>query len=115
MKTHFDKEIPGTRFEEVIKSEYINSFNPIKEFVKMNNNRNPSGTFEAWVDCITPKNEAIDCNIVLHFPKKWCVEMIAQALNGEFLNEFFITLLSTDQGIEKSTFLRKFVLPEDLR
>lgn len=115
MKTHFDKEIPRTRFEEIIKSDFIETFNPIKEFVQRNGHRNPSGTFEKWLDCITLKNETIDRNVVLHFLKKWYVGMIAQALGGEFPNEFFLTLLSTDQGVGKSTFLRKSVLPTELR
>lgn len=115
MKTHFDKEIPRTRFEEIIKSDFIETFNPIKEFVERNKDRNPSGTFEKWLDCITLKNETIDRNVVLHFLKKWYVGMIAQALGSEFSNEFFLTLLSTEQGIGKSTFLRKSVLPSELR
>lgn len=115
MKTHFDKEIPRSRFEEIIKSKYIKFYNPIKEFVERNKHRNPIGTFEKWLECITLKNENIDRNVVLHFLKKWYTGMIAQALGAEFPNEFFLTLLSTDQGIGKSTFLRKFVLPEELR
>lgn len=115
MKTHFDKEIPRTRFEEVVKSKYIKSINPIREFVERNKNRNPSGVFEKWLECITLKNEVIDRNVVIHFIKKWYVGMIAQALGGEFPNEFFLALLSTEQGVGKSTLLRRFVLPKELQ
>lgn len=115
MKTHFDKEIPRTRFEEIIKSDFIETFNPIKEFVERNRHRNPTGTFEKWFDCITLKNESIDRNVVLHFLKKWYVGLIAQAMDGEFPNEFFLALLSTVQGIGKSTLLRRYVLPKELQ
>ena len=115
MKTHFDKEIPRTRFEEIIKSDFIKTFNPLNEFIEKNKHRNPVGTFEKWFDCITLKNEVIDRNIVLHFLKKWYVGMIAQAMDGEFPNEFFLALLSTEQGIGKSTLLRRYVLPKELQ
>ncbi len=115
MKTYFDREIPRTRFEEIIKSNFIETFNPIKEFVDKNSHRNPKGTFEKWLDCITLKNDSIDGNIVLHFLKKWYVGIIAQALDGEFPNEFFLALLSTEQGIGKSTLLRRYVLPWELQ
>jgi len=41
--------------------------------------------------------------------------MIAQALDGEYPNEFFLCLLSTEQGIGKTTFLRNYTLPEELQ
>lgn len=114
LKKHFDKEIPRTRFEETIKSHYITSVNPIQDFIAANNDRKPSGTFDKWLDCMTLKNKAIDRDIVLLFLKKWYTGMIAQALDGEYANEFFLTLLSTEQGIGKTTFLRKYTLPKEL-
>jgi predicted P-loop ATPase len=115
MKNHFDREIPRTRFEEVIKSRYVKTFHPIREFVEKNKNRKPTGTFEKWMSCITLKNKNIDRDVALHFLKKWYVGMIAQSMGGEFPNEFFLALLSTTQGIGKSTFLRKYILPDELR
>ena len=41
--------------------------------------------------------------------------MIAQALGGEYPNEFFLTLLSIEQGIGKTVFLREYVLPKELQ
>ena len=114
LKKHFEKEIPRTRFEEIIKSRYVKTINPIQQFIDNNIHRNPEGTFEKWLDCITLENKNVDRSIVLHFLKKWYVGMIAQALEGEFPNEFFLTLLSVEQGIGKTTLLRKYVLPKEL-
>ncbi len=40
--------------------------------------------------------------------------MIAQALGYEYPNEFFLTLISTEQGIGKTTLLRNYTLPKEL-
>ena len=115
LKEHFGKVIPRTRFEEVIKSRYVNEVNPVEKFIQDNEDRKPNGSFEKWLDCISLKNKSIDKAIVLHFLKKWYVGMIAQALEGEYPNEFFLCLLSTEQGIGKTTFLRNYTLPEELK
>jgi len=115
LKNHFDKEIPRTRFEEIVKSNYITTINPIKDFIEANKDRKPIGTFEIWLDCITLKNKSVNKEVVLHFLKKWYVGMVAQALGGEFPNEFFLTLLSDVQGIGKTTFLRNYTLPKELQ
>ncbi len=114
LKKHFDKEIPRTRFEEIIKSHYITTINPIKDFCEANKERNPIGTFEKWMDCIVLRNKTIEKAVVIHFIKKWYVGMIAQALDGEYPNEFFLTLLSIEQGIGKTSLLRNHVLPKEL-
>ena len=114
LKKHFDKVIPRSRFEEIIKSDYITKFNPIEKFISENMDRNPEGTFDKWLDCIVLKNKVVKKQSVLHFLKKWYVGMIAQALGGKFSNEYFLTLLSTSQGIGKTTFLREYVLPKEL-
>ncbi len=115
LKKHFDKEVPRTRFEETIKSHYIQTINPILDFIQTNKDRHPVGTFEKWLDCLVLRNHSIDKCIVLHFLKKWYVGMIAQALDGEFPNEFFLTLLSVEQGIGKTTTLRNYTLPKELQ
>ncbi|MGD0581491.1 MAG: VapE domain-containing protein [Bacteroidales bacterium] len=115
LKKHFDKEVPRTRFEETIKSHYIQTINPIMDFIQANKDRHPLGTFEKWLDCLVLKNRTIDKSIVLHFIKKWYVGMVAQALDGEFPNEFFLTLLSVEQGIGKTTTLRNYTLPKELQ
>jgi hypothetical protein len=115
LKKHFEKEIPRTRFEEIIKSHYITTINPIQDFIDANKDRHPAGTFEEWLDCLVLRNKTIDKSIVIHFLKKWYVGMIAQALNGDYPNEFFLTLLSVQQGIGKTTFLRNYVLPKELQ
>lgn len=114
LKKHFDKEIPRTRFEETIKSHYIQTINPIKDFIETNKDRHPVGIFEQWLDCIELKNKTIDKSIILHFLKKWYIGMIAQALGGEYPNEFFLTLLSVQQGIGKTSLLRNHTLPKEL-
>ena len=115
LKKHFNKEIARSKFEEVIKSDYITKFNPIERFIEMNIHRNPTGTFDKWLDCIVLKNRSVKRESVLHFLKKWYVGMIAQALGGEYPNEFFLTLLSIEQGLGKTTFLRQYVLPKELQ
>ena len=115
LKKHFENEIPRTKFEEVIKSHYITTINPILDFIETNKHRHVSGMFEQWLDCLELKNKSIDLSVVLHFVKKWYVGMIAQALDGEFPNEFFLTLISSEQGIGKTTLLRKYTIPEELQ
>jgi hypothetical protein len=115
LKKHFEKEIARTRFEETIKSHYIITINPILDFIETNKHRHPVGTFEKWMECLVLRNKNIDKTIVLHFLKKWYVGMIGQALDGEYPNEFFLTLLSVQQGIGKTTFLRNFTLPKEMQ
>jgi hypothetical protein len=115
MKKHFGKEIARTRFEEIAKSTYITEVHPILDYIEANKQRKPVGTFEQWLNCLTLKNPNIDKSIVLHFFKKWYVGMVAQALDGEYPNEFFLTLLSVEQGIGKTTMLRKYTLPVELQ
>ncbi|MGD0340500.1 MAG: VapE domain-containing protein [Bacteroidales bacterium] len=115
LKKHFEKEVARTRFEETIKSHYITTINPIMDFIEANKDRHPLGTFEKWLDCFVLKNKSIDKATVLHFFKKWYVGMVAQALDGEFPNEFFLTLLSVEQGIGKTTALRNYILPKELQ
>jgi len=67
------------------------------------------------MDCIELRNKTIDKAIVTNFIKKWYVGMIAQALDGEYPNEFFLTLLSVEQGIGKTTLLRNYTLPKELQ
>jgi hypothetical protein len=114
LKKHFEKEIARTRFEEIIKSRYITTINPIQDFIEANKDRHPAGTFEKWLDCLVLRNKTIDKSIVIHFLKKWYTGLIAQALDGEFPNEFFLTLLSIQQGIGKTTLLRNYTLPKVL-
>ena len=115
LKKHFEKEIPRTKFEEIIKSHYVSKINPIQDFIDKNIDRQPLGTFEQWLDCIVLKNKSINKSTVIHFLMKWYVGMIGQALGGEYPNEFFLTLLSVEQGIGKTTFLRNFTLPKELQ
>jgi hypothetical protein len=115
LKKHFGKEIARTRFEEVAKSNYISEVHPVQDYIKANMHRKPSGTFEQWFGCLTLKNQNVDKTALLHFVKKWYVGMVAQALDGEFANEIFLTFLSVEQGIGKTTLLRKYTLPEALQ
>ncbi|MCA1759952.1 MAG: bifunctional DNA primase/polymerase, partial [Bacteroidales bacterium] len=114
MKKHFGKEIARTTFEHVIKSNYIKHYSPIKDFINKYKDRHPDGTFQQWLDCIELQNKNIDPAVILHFFKKWFVGLISQALNGEYPNEFFLTFISIEQGIGKTTMLRRYTLPEEL-
>lgn len=114
LKKHFDKEIPRTRFEETIKSNYIQKVNPILEFVEANKHRHPVGMFERWVDCMVLKNKNIDKKIVIKYLTHWYVGLIAQALGCVYPNEYFLCLISINQGIGKTSFLRNHVLPKEL-
>jgi hypothetical protein len=114
LKKKLNMEISRQRFEETIKSNYIQTIHPIEDFVEVNMLRHPVGTFERWLECMVLKNKSIDKANVVYFLKKWYVGMIAQAMDGEFPNEFFLTLISTEQGIGKTTLLRKYTLPIEL-
>ena len=115
LKKHFDGDIARSKFEETIKSHYITRVNPIEDFIEQNSFRRPTGTFDKWLDCIELQNPNIDRSIVLYFIKKWYTGMIAQALGGEYSNEYFLALLSVEQGIGKTTLLRKYTLPKELQ
>ena len=110
-----EKDIPHTKFETVIKSSYIDQYHPIKAFIDQHTDRQPKGSFEKWLDCLDLKNKDLDPLVVLHFFRKWYVGMIAQALNGPFPNEFFLSIISQRQGVGKTTLLRKYILPEELQ
>lgn len=114
LKKHYGKIIPRSSFEEVIKSTYITQYNPILDFIEKHESCISDGNFEQWVNCMDLKNKSVNRTTVVHFFRKWYVGMIAQALDGEYPNEFFLSILSNQQGIGKSTLLRKFVLPVDL-
>ncbi|MEA3438439.1 MAG: VapE family protein, partial [Thermodesulfobacteriota bacterium] len=109
------RDVPRSKFESVIKSLYIDQYHPIREFISQNADRDPAGTFEKWLDCLELKNPDLDPSVVLHFLKKWYVGLVAQALDGPFPNEFFLSVLSQRQGVGKTTLLRKYLLPEELR
>jgi hypothetical protein len=111
LKEHYGKHIPRTRYEEIIKSRYTTQVNPVLNFIKEHEHIRPEGTFEKWLDCITLENKSIEKSVVLHFLKKWYVGMIAQSLNGQYPNEFFLCLLSTEQGVGKSSLLKNSTLP----
>jgi hypothetical protein len=115
LKKHFDREIPRSRFEEIIKSRYIIEVNPVMDYIKRNEHRDPHGTFEKWLDCMTLKNKSIEKNLVLYYLKKWYVGLVAQPMNPKFPNEYFLCLISSDQGIGKTTFLREYTLPKELQ
>ena len=115
LKDHFEQNISSKRFGEIILSHFTKKVNRINEFIEKKGDIKPQGIFEQWLDCIELNNSTIDPRCVLYMLKKWYVGMIAQALEGEFPNEFFLCLLSVDQGIGKTTLLRKYLLPEELQ
>ncbi len=114
-KKHFQVNIPRAKYEDTLKSHLIQTVNPIDDFIEKYKERKPNGTFEQWLDCLVLANTTINKETVLYFLKKWYVGMVAQALDGEYPNEFFLALLSTQQGIGKTTFFRKYTLPAELQ
>ena len=115
MNQHFETEVSRSKFENVMKSHYIEKMHPVMDFIKKYIDRKPTGTIDQWVNCLTLKNPDVDKNNIVYFVKKWYVGMIAQALDGEYPNEFFLCLTSTRQGVGKTTLLRKFTLPAELQ
>ncbi|MFY0626157.1 MAG: hypothetical protein JXR07_07680 [Reichenbachiella sp.] len=115
LKKHLDQEIPKNKFDDVINSTYINSVNPILDFIDKNSSKSASGIIDKWFSCIELKNPNINRNIALKYVIKWYVGLIAQALDGRFPNEFFLTFLSTEQGIGKTTLLRNYTIPIELQ
>ena len=110
-----EKDTPRSKFESVIKSLFIQQYHPIQAFIEKYQERQPIGTFERWLDCLELKNKELNPAIVLHFFRKWFVGLVAQALDGPFPNEYFLAILSQRQGVGKTTLLRKYLLPEELR
>jgi hypothetical protein len=115
MNQYFGVDVSRSRFENIMKSHMVEKFHPILAFIEKHKDRNPSGVIEQWVDCMVLKNPDIDKSIIVHFVRKWYVGMVAQALDGEYPNEFFLSFTSTNQGIGKTTLLRKYTLPADLQ
>jgi predicted P-loop ATPase len=115
MNQHFGVDVSRSRFENIMKSHLVEKFHPILAFIEKHKDRNPSGIIEQWVDCMVLKNPDVDRSVILHFVKKWYVGMVAQALDGEYPNEFFLSFTSTNQGIGKTTLLRKYTLPVELQ
>jgi hypothetical protein len=114
LKNHFDKEIPRTRFEEIIKSRYITTINPIEKYIQEHIHLQPTGSFDKLMDCLELKNPT-DRDAIKFFLTKWYVGMIGQACGGEYPNEFFLAFLSIEQGIGKSSLLRNNILPKELQ
>lgn len=115
IKEHFNKDIARSTFENVIKSHLILKEDPIQEFIEKYKHRNPTNAIEQWVNCLKLKNENLPADVVTYFVKKWYVGLIAQCLDGEYPNEFFLAILSTKQGVGKTTLLRKYTIPEELQ
>lgn len=112
---HFGQVISRTTFETVLKSHLVEKVDPVEDFIEANNGIKPTGALRKWVDCLILKNDSIDKDMVYYFFEKWYVGLVAQCLDGEYPNEFFLVLLSTAQGIGKTTLLRKATLPKDLQ
>lgn len=115
LKEHFDQDIPRSTFENVIKSHLIEKEDPIEVFINKYKDRKPKNAIEQWVNCLNLRNENIPRDVITYFVKKWYVGLIAQCLDGEYPNEFFIAILSTRQGVGKTTLLRKYTIPEELQ
>jgi predicted P-loop ATPase len=115
LKKHFEREISRSTFENVAKSHLIRKENPIETFIQKYEYRTPQNAIEKWVDCLVLKNPNISKSQVLYFVKKWYVGLIAQCLDGAFPNEFFLAILSTKQGVGKTTLLVKHTIPEELQ
>lgn len=115
LSDHFPKVVARQKFENVIKSHLIIKEDPVKDFIDKYKSRNPVNAIEKWVTCMKLKNINVPIDVVTYFVKKWYVGLIAQCLDGEYPNEFFLAILSTKQGVGKTTLLRKYTIPEELQ
>jgi predicted P-loop ATPase len=112
---HFQKEVSRQKFENVIKSHLITKEDPIQDFIEKYKSRKPVNAISKWVNCLKLKNENVPIDVVTYFVQKWYVGLIAQCLDGEYPNEFFLAILSTKQGVGKTTLLRKYTIPQELQ
>lgn len=115
LNKHFDTNVARSKFEDVMKSHLIVKEDPIRSFIEKHKDVKPSGAIAKWVDCLTLKNANITKEQIVYFVLKWYVGLIAQCLDGEYPNEFFLAILSTKQGVGKTTLLRKYTIPEELQ
>ena len=115
LKKHFDQEVSRSAFENVIKSHFIEKEDPIDNFIKKHEHKRPTNAIQQWVDCLNLRNKNVPRELITHFMTKWYVGLIAQCLDGEYSNEFFIAILSTKQGVGKTTLLRNYTIPKDLQ
>lgn len=113
LRDFFGKEISKKTLKECIKSSKIKTKHGLKDFIKENEHRLTTGVFDKWFNGIKTK-EHIDRDDLKYFVKKWYIGLLAQALDGENPNEFFLSLISNEQGIGKTYFLRNFILPKEL-
>jgi hypothetical protein len=114
MIADFNQNIRRPMYEDAINSSMIPQFHPILDFIERNKDINTTGNFEKWLDCIELDKEEFRPTLV-HFFRKFYVGLVAQALDGPYPNEFFLSLLSLKQGVGKTTLLRDFTLPQEFR
>jgi len=104
------KEVDSkTRFDEIdrfIGSDYIESYNPLKEFFEANQHITPEGNIKALCDCITSRNEYKEL-----FITKWLVGIIESVYGG---HSPLLLALTGGQNAGKTEFFRR-LLPAELK
>ncbi len=103
--------------QDIIESEFTGSYNPLKEFLEANQDRNCEGTISELATTIDsktvfPEDIKITASYVEYFLTKWLVNMIATALDGTD-NPLLLALLGK-MNTGKTEFLRR-LLPQPLK
>lgn len=92
--------------DRLIDSNFIPTYNPIKQFLEENADLKPSGNIEKVFNCIRSKDQ----DYVLHFGTKWLVGMIAAAYGSH--NVLTLVLSGEKQRTGKTEWFRRLLPPE---
>lgn len=116
LKVVSDK-ISQQRFELIVRSENVPSYNPFELYFERNKHRNSKGNFDALCKAITHEQkfelkgqEYIANDYLQTYLKKWLLGMIS-AMNGTY--SLLILVLTGGQGTSKTKFFRT-LLPDSL-
>jgi len=116
LKVVSDK-ISQQRFELMVRSDNVPTYNPFEQYFERNKHRTSKGNFEALCKAITHEQkfelnnaEYIANDYLEIYLKKWLLGMIS-AMNGTY--SLLILVLTGGQGTSKTKFFRG-LLPDDL-
>lgn len=102
-KTTFDL------IERIINSDFTPDYNPLKDFIKINKERKPSGCIKALCDTIISD---MPRQYIELFITKWLVGII-QSIEDEF-SSLMLVLSGSKQNTGKTTWFRR-LLPREIR
>lgn len=109
-----DEKISYEHIDRLIQSDFIESYNPLKDFFENNSHEEPEGLIRELAKCITSDSGMKPGNVVLDykhdFIKKWLVGIIA-SIHGE--HSPLLLALTGGQNTGKTQFFRR-LLPKEL-